>query len=92
MLEVKEVLDNVFILKDSYQNCSNLIIGKTKALLFDTGIGVEDYKSTIKKLTDLPLIVINSHGHFDHIGGNTQFEQVFMNPADFCILENYSQD
>lgn len=30
----------------------------------------------VKEITDLPLLVIASHGHFDHIGGSWQFEKI----------------
>ena len=67
-METFQIQDNVYVLKDSYGNCSNLVIGDNKALLFDTGLGVEDLRSEVNKLTKLPLMVINSHGHLDHVG------------------------
>lgn len=59
-----------------------LFVGKQKALLVDTGLGLIDLKSRIRALTSLPLIVINTHGHNDHIGGNFQFDRVLLHPAD----------
>ena len=56
-----------------------LVIGSEKALLFDTGMGVGDVKAMVESLTDLPLTVVNSHSHFDHIGGDWQFDEVYMN-------------
>lgn len=55
---------------------SYLIIGSERALLFDTGNGLGNIKAVVDRLTDLPVTVLNSHTHFDHIGGNHQFEQV----------------
>lgn len=54
---------------------SYLIVGRKKALLFDTGLGIGDMYQEVRKITQLPIIVINSHHHFDHIGGNYQFKE-----------------
>jgi len=54
-----------------------LITGNKKALLFDTLLGIGDIKSVVEQLIDLKIIVLNSHSHFDHIGGNHQFEIIY---------------
>lgn len=56
---------------------SYLIIGNTDALLFDTGIGVGDISAITRQLTDLPVSVLNSHSHYDHVGGNHFFEKIY---------------
>lgn len=62
---------------------SYLIIGKKQALLFDTGMGIGNIKEVVKKITNLPPFIINSHTHFDHIGGNHLFDNIllFNNPV-----------
>lgn len=57
---------------------SYLILGKEKALLIDTGFGIADLKSYVEKLTQLPLMVLNTHVHPDHSGGNRQFSTVYI--------------
>ena len=54
-----------------------LIIGEEKALLFDTCTGIQNVRRVVEKLTDLPVTVLNSHDHFDHIGGNAYFDEVW---------------
>lgn len=59
-----------------------LILGNKKALLFDTGMGMDSISLVVKQLTHLPIIVLNSHTHFDHIGGNYEFGHLLaMNTA-----------
>ena len=89
-MTVTEALDNVYILKDRADCCANLVVGSEKALLFDTCCGAEDLHGAVRSITGLPLVVINSHGHFDHIGGNRQFDCVYLSEADFPILEDYT--
>ncbi|MEK7079078.1 MAG: MBL fold metallo-hydrolase [Patescibacteria group bacterium] len=57
---------------------SYLFIGNSQALLFDTGMGIGDIKKAVKKITNLPILVINSHTHFDHIGGDHQFDKIIL--------------
>ena len=54
-----------------------LIIGEDKALLLDTCTGIQNIRRVVDTLTDLPVTVLNSHDHFDHIGGNTYFDEVW---------------
>lgn len=55
---------------------SFLIVGKDRALLFDTGLGIASLAPIVSKLTDRPVSVLNSHSHYDHIGGNYEFEDI----------------
>ena len=60
---------------------------KDKALLVDTGMGVGDLAALVRSLTPLPVIVVNTHGHPDHAGGNGGFDEFFLHPADEPIMK-----
>ncbi len=62
---------------------SYLILGKEKALLFDTGMGISDIRKLVSGLTALPVIVLNSHTHNDHVSGNWQFDTIYSMDTDF---------
>ena len=68
---------------------SFLIKGNDAALLFDTGAGIGSMKKLVDELWDKELIVVNSHGHFDHIEGNYEFEMVNIldHPNTIMCLE-----
>lgn len=55
----------------------SLILGGERALLIDTGYGIRDLRPAIRQITDLPLVVINSHVHTDHTGGNSAFDTIY---------------
>lgn len=56
-----------------------LLLGESKALLIDTAYGRGEFPNLIHKLKgDLELIVVNTHGHYDHTGGNPWFFRVHM--------------
>jgi glyoxylase-like metal-dependent hydrolase (beta-lactamase superfamily II) len=56
---------------------SYLIVGTKQALLFDTGLGIGNIKAVLARLTSRPIVVLNSHTHNDHVGGNWQFPYIF---------------
>lgn len=60
-----------------------LIVGPQKAMLIDTGFGLGDLKGLCNELTGgKELIVVNTHGHPDHSGGNAQFGRVYCHELD----------
>jgi glyoxylase-like metal-dependent hydrolase (beta-lactamase superfamily II) len=62
---------------------SYLIVGDTDALLFDTGMGIGDIRAAARELTGLPIVVLNSHTHFDHVGGNWEFDRIYALSTEF---------
>lgn len=53
-----------------------LIIGLDRAVLIDTGLGVSNIKKIVSNLTSLPVLVITTHVHWDHIGGHSEFNDI----------------
>ncbi len=62
---------------------SYLIVGTKKSLLFDTGLGIGDIKKLVSEITPMEPFVINSHTHYDHIGGNYQFHEIYGMDTEF---------
>ena len=88
--EVYQAAPGVFAIYEPHQSeetISYLIIGTKQALLFDTGMGIGDLKKVVTALTKLPVAVLNSHTHFDHVGGNWQFDVVYGMDTDFTRLD-----
>jgi glyoxylase-like metal-dependent hydrolase (beta-lactamase superfamily II) len=84
--EVYKVAPRVFAIYEPHQaeeTIGYLILGDTRALLFDTGMGISDVKKLTAELTKLPIVVLNSHTHDDHVGGNWQFETVYGMDTEF---------
>lgn len=64
-----------------------LLVGPKKAMLFDTGYGIGDLKGLVSTITgDMPLLVVNTHGHPDHAYGNCQFDRVYCHEYEVDFL------
>jgi glyoxylase-like metal-dependent hydrolase (beta-lactamase superfamily II) len=84
--EVYRVAADVYAIYEPHQSeevISYLILGQSKALLFDTGLGISDIKKVARELTQLPIIVLNSHTHDDHVGGNWEFHTIYSMETPF---------
>lgn len=83
----REILPGVWHLEEDYRCYCTLVLGTERALLWDTGQGKQDLAAYVASVTRLPCLVLCSHGHSDHIGGNFRFPQVYAHPADWPLLE-----
>jgi len=84
--EVYRIRADVFAIYEAKQYeevISYLIVGDEKALLFDSGLGVGHMAALVRELSSKPVTVLNSHTHFDHVGGNAEFEDVWNTDTPF---------
>jgi glyoxylase-like metal-dependent hydrolase (beta-lactamase superfamily II) len=83
---VYKIRFNIFLIRERACfediNCY-LFVGKDKALLFDTGLGLGNIKELITGFIKLPIIVLNSHTHYDHISGNYLFDSIVGLSTDY---------
>lgn len=96
-VEVYKFRENLFGLFT--ENCDGmgdvwmyLINGPEKAMLIDTAFGLGDIKGLADSLTGgKPLIVVNTHEHYDHAYGNCRFEKVFCHEYLVPYLQNQNE-
>lgn len=87
--EVYKPAVNVFAIYEPHQSeetIGYLIVGEKRALLFDTGMGISDVKKVTAELTKVPIVVLNSHTHDDHVGGNWEFDTIYAMDTPFTRL------
>lgn len=79
-------IDNETIIISEYRHWEEthcyLLCGVKNALLIDTGLGVANIKKVVDSLTLLPVLVVTTHIHWDHIGGHKYFENIAVHEAE----------
>ena len=78
----REVLPGVRHIQDGMGVCMTLLTGGERALLVDTGYGLENVAAFVGTLTDLPVTVVLTHHHHDHALGARWFPETLMFPED----------
>src|SRR5258708_3732969 len=84
--EVYRVRPGVFAIYEPRQGeevISYLIAGTRRAVLFDTGLGIGNIGRVVTALSPLPVSVLNSHTHNDHVGDNWRFGEIYGMDTDF---------
>jgi len=85
----QDVRPNVYRISSLEGVFMDLFIGTEKALLFDTGHGFANLREAVRSKTNLPLIIVNSHGHPDHSCGNFWFdEDIYIHEKDMKLCRN----
>jgi glyoxylase-like metal-dependent hydrolase (beta-lactamase superfamily II) len=78
---VRELERGVHVLAEPAHVNSFLVAGSERAVLIDTGLGIGNIRRVVESLTDLDVLVVNTHYHFDHSGGNRWFERIAIHEA-----------
>ena len=59
-----------------------LLLGSQKAILIDTGLGIANIKAVVDSITELPVMVVTTHVHWDHIGGHSLFDNIAVHELE----------
>lgn len=76
------IFPGVIQIRDCMGVCMTLLKGNERAILIDTGYGMEDVAAFVRELTLLPVTVVLTHGHHDHVLGARWFEKTYMMAED----------
>ena len=88
-----KINDNTYCFHDGFvSSCMYLLIGEERAMLIDTGYGLCRLDEAVAELTDLPVFVVNTHGHYDHVGNNALFDECYMSEKDLELYRFYYED
>ncbi|MBK5233376.1 MAG: MBL fold metallo-hydrolase [Thermoleophilia bacterium] len=83
----RNVAPGVWLIAEPQHVYSWLVEGSDRAVLLDTGMGVVPIRPVAESLTDRPISVVNTHYHFDHIGGNWEFDDVAIHEIGAPLIE-----
>lgn len=81
-IESAQVRPHIWSLADIAGNRCYLVVGDERAALVDTMEGVGDLRAEVERITSLPVTVLLTHHHHDHVGGACSFESVGISAVD----------
>jgi glyoxylase-like metal-dependent hydrolase (beta-lactamase superfamily II) len=74
----KPICKNTWLIQGDGCN-SYLVLGDRCGVVIDTGFATDNIQKYAQTLTEKPVTqAANTHGHFDHTGGNGWFERAYM--------------
>ena len=86
MFTRQEVFPGIHHITDAMGVSFTLVTGSERALLVDTGYGLEDAAAYVRTVTSLPVDVLLTHGHHDHALGARWFPHVQMCTEDLPVF------
>lgn len=66
-----------------------LIVGSARAMLLDTGAEPCDLLKMIREITELPLLVLHTHGDGDHTANDGLFSDIYAHPDEFDVIRRF---
>ena len=82
LFETKQLVPGLHRIVDVLGNHCYLVEGETSALLVDTCGGIGDLPACLRELTSLPVTVVLTHGHADHVSGAYWFGEAHISALD----------
>jgi len=72
---------------------SFLILGRTRDILVDSGMGVAALRPIIERLSSRPPLIFTTHAHIDHVGSHPEFadSEILVHPAEAMELAQSGQ-
>lgn len=82
-VSIHEVCPKLWAIDEIHKTTMYVYEGERQVLLLDTGFGLADLPALVRGLCgDKPILVVNTHAHSDHNGGNGQFPVVYCGRMD----------
>lgn len=82
----RPVARGVWLVAEPAHVNSWLVAGRDRTVLVDSGLGIAPIRPVVTALTDRPVDVVHTHAHFDHVGGDAEFDRVAIHPAGAAEL------
>lgn len=85
----RKIRKNIWQVEEDHGVYCTLIQGRELAVLVDTGYGCRNLRFFVESHIATPYLVINSHGHPDHMGGNHWFEEVYARKEEWDVIRHF---
>lgn len=80
--DVERVTDRGYRIREGDGYRQYLVVGADRATLIDAGVGVGDLRGLVESRVDVPVTLLLTHWHWDHVGNAAQFDDVRIGAGD----------
>ncbi len=87
-MKISQLSESIYLLNDNDSGTAYVVLGRERALVIDTANGYENFYDIVRGITDLPLVLVNTHAHPDHVRGNVWFEGIYQLPRPRAVLRD----
>lgn len=84
----KKISSGVWALEQDMVRCF-LITGSQRGILLDTGAEPCDLLGLVREVTDLPLLLLHTHGDVDHTANDHLFQDIYAHPKEFAVIRKF---
>ena len=86
---LNEIKDGVWFISDNTGANCYLVEGENYSLLIDSGWGLGNLKALVESIISLPVKVVFTHGHPDHVNGAFQFPDLYITQEDEKLMNMF---
>lgn len=86
MTEIIQINSNTWSIEDGFVRFF-LLVGEEKAAMIDSGVNSPNALEIAQKLTNNPIMLVNTHGDGDHTSGTNAFDEIYMHSLDYDYCE-----
>ncbi len=79
---IRQLEPGIWQITDVLGDRAYVVVGERAAVLVDTCAGYGNILEAVRSITELPLTVLITHAHYDHVGGAFFFDDVYMAAED----------
>ena len=83
----RPVAEGVWLIAEPQHVYTWLVEGSDRAVILDTGMGIAPIRPVAEALASAPVTVVNTHYHFDHVGGNHEFDHIAIHEIGAPLIE-----
>lgn len=87
---IYRITEGAYHIFESLDVFCSLVVGTKAALVIDSGYGYGDIAAAAREVTDLPLLLLHTHGHADHVHGDYRFPEAMIHPDDVSLARKHS--
>ncbi len=91
-LFIKQLRPYLYLMDEDHEATGYIVLGDERACVIDTMNGYNDLNKVVREITDKPVVVLNTHGHLDHIFGNMYFDEAYLNSRDWEMVRSFIED